>query len=209
MAILGGCSTTPALTTAVVDAYEQEFTTLDKVEIALSPGNKLPRGIGTIASVVSYCGKPFKMPVNGVAETIIGWTGIKRHTFPGIGNRFVSYCNVPDLTMLPIRYPSLGNATSSTGITSTGVEFRAGLELSILQWAMYAGAVLLPHIKYEEYAQYILDASLLVSKLGSDDGAMNMVLTGTGTDGAPHQVSWSMFAGDGHGTASLSPDTLT
>jgi saccharopine dehydrogenase-like NADP-dependent oxidoreductase len=76
VALLAGCSTTPALTTAVIDAFaESHFTTsnitdtlgtnLQHIDIALSPGNKLPRGTATISSVVSYCGKDFTMTQDG------------------------------------------------------------------------------------------------------------------------------------------------
>ena len=81
--VLAGCSTTPALTSAVVDAFscpvpaaelpspsrpqandelgEPEQTPVFGgdggpvcVDVSLSPGNKLPRGIATVSSVVSY-----------------------------------------------------------------------------------------------------------------------------------------------------------
>lgn len=81
VAILGGCSTTPAL---IHDAFaygcftpssdscgssnsssnntnkHSGETGLEHIDIALSPGNKLPRGVATISSVVSYVGSlPF------------------------------------------------------------------------------------------------------------------------------------------------------
>lgn len=103
--LLGGCSTTPALTTAVIDAFVDEFDGgLEHVDIALSPGNKLPRGVATISSVVSYCGKPFTMLRDGLRQTIIGWRGMKEIVFPGVGSRLLSYCNVPDLELLPKRF---------------------------------------------------------------------------------------------------------
>ena len=89
-------------------------------------GNKLPRGIATISSVMSYCGKPFTMLRDGATRTIIGWRGMKEVVFPGIGPRLVSHCDVPDLELLPARYPSLRT-----------VEFRAGLELRVFTIGMY------------------------------------------------------------------------
>ena len=38
VALISGCSTTPALTTSVIDAFAHEFDELLDVEIALSPG---------------------------------------------------------------------------------------------------------------------------------------------------------------------------
>lgn len=49
-----------------------QFETLERVSIALSPGNKLPRGDATIASVLSYLGMPFSSPLNGVQREVIG-----------------------------------------------------------------------------------------------------------------------------------------
>lgn len=96
-------------------------------------GNKLPRGIATISSVLSYCGKPFTMLRDGAVSTIIGWRGMKEVVFPGIGTRLVSHCNVPDLELLPARYPSLRT-----------VEFRAGLELRVLGIGLYLFSVIAP-----------------------------------------------------------------
>ena len=69
---------------------------LDRGDIALSPGDKLPRGVATIASVASYCGKPFTMTDRGEARTIVGWRGMKEVAFAGVGTRLVSHCDVPD-----------------------------------------------------------------------------------------------------------------
>ena len=224
--LLGGCSTTPALTTAVIDALAPEFSRLTSVDIALSPGNKLPRGVATIASVVSYCGKPFSMLKDGAADhRVVGWQGMRETAFPGVGSRLVSHCDVPDLSLLPRRYPALCT-----------VEFRAGMELRVFGLGLWLFSRCLPNVDYVKLAGPLLKASLLFMPFGSDDGAMRVRLRGTrpcasgggggggcgegegdgkgdgegegagaggrqqsGQQEEEHEVTWSMFAGGGDG----------
>ena len=103
----------------------------------ITTGNKLPRGIATIRSVLSYCGKPFTMLQDGASRTIVGWRGLKEIVFPGIGHRLSFYCNVPDLELLPNRYPSLRT-----------VRFRAGLELRLFGLGLSLLAVVAPGVDF-------------------------------------------------------------
>jgi len=188
VALIGGCSTTPAVTTSVIDAFAHEFDELLDVEIALSPGNKLPRGIATISSVVSYCGKPFTTLQDGIMRTVIGWRGMKEIVFPGVGPRLLSYCNVPDLELLPARYPTLRT-----------VQFRAGMELRVFGYALYLLSVAAPRVDFTRFARPIMAMSTWFQSLGTDDGGMRVDMRGRQADGSHKQVTWSMFAGDGHG----------
>lgn len=103
----------------------------------IATGNKLPRGIATISSVLSYCGKPFTMLEDGAMRTIIGWRGMKEVSFPGVGPRLLSHCNVPDLQLLPARYPSLRT-----------VRFRAGMELKVFGYGLYLLSGLAPVVDF-------------------------------------------------------------
>ena len=100
-------------------------------------GNKLPRGIATISSVVSYCGKPFTTLQDGIMRKVIGWRGMKEIVFPGVGPRLLSYVDVPDLDLLPARYPTLRT-----------VQFHAGMELRVFGYALYLLSVAAPRVDF-------------------------------------------------------------
>eukprot|EP00004_Rigifila_ramosa_P027420 TRINITY_DN893_c0_g1_i2.p1 TRINITY_DN893_c0_g1~~TRINITY_DN893_c0_g1_i2.p1 ORF type:complete len:547 (+),score=97.40 TRINITY_DN893_c0_g1_i2:68-1642(+) len=193
VAMISGCSTTPGVTSAVVDRFQPEFARLDSVSIAISPGNQLPRGVATVASIASYCGKPFTQIRRGRAEEIIGWTGMQWEGMYGLGPRLVAYCNVPDLELLPQRYPSLAAPGAD------GVDLRAGTELSVFVRLLNLGARWLPGIDYARHAPLMAQLSLLLLWAGSDDGGMKVTMRGQGQRGEQHEVVWSMFAGGGHG----------
>ena len=44
-----------------------------------------------------------------------------------------------------------------------------------------------------------MNISLWFKSLGSDDGGMRMVMRGRRGEERDKQITWSMFAGDGHG----------
>jgi saccharopine dehydrogenase-like NADP-dependent oxidoreductase len=56
--LVTGASTVPALTDAVLSHYKPNFSKLESLRYGISPGNKTERGEGTIASILSYTGKP-------------------------------------------------------------------------------------------------------------------------------------------------------
>ena len=56
---------------------------------------------------------------------------------PGVGPRLLSYCNVPDLELLPARYPTLRT-----------VQFRAGMELRVFGYALYLLSVAAPRVDF-------------------------------------------------------------
>ena len=59
--LVTGASTLPGLSSAVIDSVSHEFSTLKSIEISIAPAHQTPRGFGTIAAAMSYCGKPFKV----------------------------------------------------------------------------------------------------------------------------------------------------
>ena len=70
---LTGASSVPALSSAIIDSMLPTFSKLQAIDIGINPGNQTPRGIATVRSILSYCGKPFLVWRNGRWQTIIGW----------------------------------------------------------------------------------------------------------------------------------------
>src|SRR5204863_167445 len=112
-----GASTLPALSVAVIDSLAARFDHLSDVSIAIAPGQRAPRGAATLAGVLSYAGKPFTWLSGGTWREVWGWQELRRLRFAGLGTRWAAACDVPDLALLPLRYPTLRTA-----------EFRAALE---------------------------------------------------------------------------------
>jgi saccharopine dehydrogenase-like NADP-dependent oxidoreductase len=53
-----GASSVPAITHAMIEELATEFSSIETIQIALSPGNKNPRGPSTIGAILSYVGRP-------------------------------------------------------------------------------------------------------------------------------------------------------
>ena len=118
--LITGASSVPGVSSSAVNEFQKEFSQMETIQVAITPGNRTPRGIGTTRSVLQYCGKPFLATINKSLETIYGWMGTKRERFIGLRfvqivylieksrkQRLVSFCNVPDLDLFPKTFPEL------------------------------------------------------------------------------------------------------
>ena len=125
--VVSGASTVPAISGAVIDHYAPEFARLDALHHGISPGNSFDPGPATTASILGAIGKPFLLKHEGQWRTVHGWQGLSRHRFPAFGERWMGYCNVPDLTLFAERYPSLRT-----------IEFKAGVEVSLFHLGIWS-----------------------------------------------------------------------
>ena len=93
---LTGASSTPALSCAVLDRLTAGWRQIDRIEIAISPGNPgSPRGLAVIRSILSYAGKPVRVFDGGIWATRPGWGMLTRRDLRGIGRRWLSLCETP------------------------------------------------------------------------------------------------------------------
>lgn len=189
---ISGASTVPALSAAVIDALLPDFAQVDSIDHGINPGNQTPRGLATVRSILSYCGRPFLQWRDGQWQTAYGWQGlVRRHYPPPMGTRCLSYCDIPDLALLPARYP---------GVRS--VVFRAGLELPLL----HIGTWLLSWLSrwrlvdnWASYARSLTTASECFSRFGSTRGGMHVEITGRDHAGNSLQSRWYLLADGGDG----------
>ncbi len=103
----------------------------------------------------------------------------------------MGYCDVPDLDLFPIRYPTL-----------KAVRFCAGLELPIihlglwmLTWLVRIGAI----SNLQSIASPLLSVSGLFDLIGTDVSGFFMEMIGRDTAGRPHQVTFALVAKSGDG----------
>ena len=186
-----GASSTPALSHAALDTMTVGWTRIDRVEAALSPGARAPRGLSVIRAILAWAGGPVRVFTDGHWTTRPGWSGPRRIAFPGLGRRWASLAETPDLDLLPARFHARRDAI-----------FRAGLELPGLHLGLWVlsllrRARLIPTL--EPLAVMLGEAAGLVAPLGSDRGGMVVSAEGLDADGVPRLARWSLCAEAGSG----------
>jgi saccharopine dehydrogenase-like NADP-dependent oxidoreductase len=193
---ISGASSVPGLSAAVADHLKSSFARLDSVETGITPGNRAPRGRAVVGAILSYVGRPMRIWRGGKWTTVCGWQGLRRRRLRLIGDivlppRWFARCDVPDLELLPARYPG----------TQT-VEFRAGLELAALHLGLWLLSWpvrfrLLPRLsRFTGLAMFVGER---LKRAGTDRGGMYVELRGEGTDGAPLRRVWTLIAEAGKG----------
>ncbi|QQS13211.1 MAG: DUF4166 domain-containing protein [Rhodospirillales bacterium] len=201
--VASGASSVPALSGAVVDALAAGLSRVDAIDIAIAPGNRAPRGRATIAAIVGRAGQAISVWEEGRWRRRVAWHDLRRRAFgDGIGRRWLSLCDVPDLTLFPARY----------GVRER-VAFHAGLELSTLHLGLWALAwpvrwgvarTLAP------LAGGLTALARMTAFAGTDRGCMTVDVAGRDADGAAVEVRWRLVAenGDGPWTPALAPVAL-
>lgn len=187
--VTSGASSVPALSSAAADRLAQGLHSVAEIDVGISPGNRTDRGLSTIQGILSYCGHELPYPEG---KSTVGWLKSYRHNYPApVGSRLHSACDVPDLALLPIRYPGRPD-----------VRFGAGLELEFLHRGMNLMAWMARHgwVKnWARHATWLKRASDLFKTWGTDAGAMHVSVVGSGPDGVRHSHRWQLVATHGDG----------
>ncbi|MEZ5814810.1 MAG: DUF4166 domain-containing protein [Alphaproteobacteria bacterium] len=189
--VVSGASTVPALSSAVVDHFQEQFSEIHALDYGVTPGNQTDRGVGTVAAILSYVGKPFKTLIDGTSQRVYGWQNLHRTHYPAIGKRYMSNCDIPDLDLFQSRYPDLKTQ-----------RFYAGLELGILHVGLWflSWPSRWSWIKHpEKLAGVLRQVSLWFYPLGSDKGGMHVKIEGLDQDNKPLQTEWYLIADEGDG----------
>jgi hypothetical protein len=188
---LTGASSTPALSNAVLDSLCEGWTRVDRVEIAISPGNRAPRGLSVIRSILSYAGRPVRVFSDGAWRQAPGWGMLVRREVPEIGRRWLSLSETPDLDIVPERF----------GVTDA-VVFRAGLELPLLHLGLWAASLPVRFGLAKTLAplsRVVRLAAMAFEPFGSDRGGMTVLATGLDAKGEPVRGEWHLVAEAGDG----------
>lgn len=187
--VVSGASTVPCLSSAVVDHYQAEFSTIDSLIYGISPGQKAPRGLATTESILTYLGKPLK-PWGSQIKPRFGWQDIYRQDYPELGKRWMANCDIPDLDLFPELYDI------------KNIRFSAGMESSLLHLGMWAMSYLvrmgLP-LSLAKHAKLLLSLSHIFDPLGSPNGGMHVLITGKNKAGKPLEMKWFIIAKDNDG----------
>ena len=175
-----------SLSTAVIDEFLPQFRLLESVHVGIASGAKSP-GLATMRGIFSYCGKPFSRRVDGREETTYGWLDLHRRHFPSpVGARWLGSCNVPDLSIIPTRYPSVKTATIHAGFASAMGH--------MVVWAL-SGLVKVGILRsIVSFAAPLHRISEWIEPILSDKGAMFIEMSGEGVDGSALRRTWYLLA---------------
>jgi hypothetical protein len=169
--VTSGASTMPALSVAVVDRLLDDLDALESISIGLSPGLRSPRGLATIRSILSYCGRPIPGVAGGKPVVRRGWGGLRRHRYPPpVGGRWLSNVDLPEAEILAQRYPGVDT-----------LELQAGLESSVLHLGLSFASALVARGWLRSLAPAAATARRIAGLLqpfGSHAGAMHVVVRG-------------------------------
>ncbi|MBI3698969.1 MAG: saccharopine dehydrogenase NADP-binding domain-containing protein [Afipia sp.] len=181
-----GASSTPALSHAALTALVTGWRRVDDVIVAISPGAKAPRGLSVVRAILSYAGQPVRVFDNGCWQESFGWSGARRLDIPGLGTRWVSLCETPDLDMLPKNFPIDRSALFLAGLELPPMHLGLSAMSFLVRWGWMKS--LLP------LAQLLRIMAGLLAPFGSDRGGM--LVRATGHDAQDRNViaRWSLVA---------------
>lgn len=196
---LTGCSSTPALSNAVLDGLTRGWREVVSIEAAISPGARAPRGLSVMQAILSWLGRPVRVFDGGAWTTRPGWSGRYRRDFGAAGRRWVSLCETPDLDLLVGRFRPAERAL-----------FLAGLE----PWPAHLGAwglgLLARAFRFDPVplANVLIAMSDGASVFGSDRGAMRVEAYGVDGAGRAARAVWRLTAEPGEGPVTPSLPAL-
>ncbi len=187
-----GASSVPALSSAIADNIAKNYLSVSHIDIGISPGNKTPRGSATVRSILSYCGRPFLIWHDRIWKPTRGWQGLTRRQYPSpMGKRWLSDCDVPDLTLFQSRYAKVKS-----------VRFRAGLELGILHIGTWILSYFVQFKILSDLARYSEKLKIISEWLisfGTQTGGMHVELEGIDKDNNTNRTVWYLIADRGDG----------
>ena len=189
--VVSGASSVPALSAAVVDHFAPDFRRLRSIRHGISTSERVP-GDATVAGLLSYCGKPFRLWQRGAWRLGHGWQHLIRRRFVGrTGVRWLALCDVPDLELFPSRYVGVDSVDFYAGVESAFIQ--SGLWL--LAWAVRAGVL----DNAATLSSSLRRGAVAMERFGSGRSAMFVELSGTGLDGTRQTRVWELHARNNEG----------
>jgi Saccharopine dehydrogenase NADP binding domain len=182
---ISGASTLPALSSAVMDALTEDGMAPEMIEIAIAPGQRAPRGVATLRAVFSYLGMPVRVWEDSQWIERTGWMDLRRVNL-AFGRRWGAVCDVPDLALLPARYPTVRT-----------VRFHAALEFGAqhLVLAGLAGLVRLGvPLPVRRWCAGLDRLASVFDRLGGEWGGMRVSVVGAKKNGAQVRRTWHLTA---------------
>lgn len=189
--LVSGASTLPGLSSAVIASMSSKFSAISGIEISIAPAHQTPRGPGTIAAVMSYCGKPFKVLEQGQWMTRYGWQDLRIQNYPSLGKRLSAACDVPDLSLLPNFVKGCETVTFHAALEAWWEQ----MALWVMGWFTRIGVVR----NWSRLTPSFHRMSERMKNLGSESGGMHIRLSGLDLNNNPKESAWYLTAKNNHG----------
>lgn len=193
--VLSGASSVPAVSSVVAHHLIRDMTEVHCIESVILPGNRAPRGKSVMRAILSQVGRPLRLWQANRFVDRPAWSDLKKYdleiagTLP-VSNRHASLIGAPDLSL----FPDAMNAQS--------VAFRAGLELSIMQYGLWM-LHWLPRIKLVRSVSFLMPVLKWIADrlepLGSDRGGMQVSVVGQTGQGLSVRRTWTLIVEQGDG----------
>ncbi len=188
---LAGASSTPALSSAVVNDLSAGLRRVDTIDICITPGGKSEVGRSAVEGILSYAGVDIPVWQEGRLSSTSGWTGSKRIVVPGLGTRRVAPVETIDAELLGPRHNVASRVMLSAGLESPLEQ--SGI--AILARLRRAGVI--PDLGF--LVPFLLAARKVTRLTTSDRGGMVVDVRGLDDDGALRRLRWSLLAVEGDG----------
>lgn len=182
--VLSGLSTVPALSSAAVRALAANDAPI-MIDTAILPGNRSPRGLSVIHSILTQAGSPMQVWRGGSWLTTTGWSDPADYKLPDGTIRQGWQISVPDIVLFP-DYFKAGT-----------VLFRAGLELAVMRYGLAFFAAfrrVFPFPVTGPIAHAVKYAAELLAPFGSGTGGMSVMVISGG-----EKRYWRLLVEDGNG----------
>lgn len=85
--VASGASSVPALSSAVIEQLIQGAKRIEAIDIGICAGNRAPRGLATVKSIVSMVGQPLSCWDGGRWINRYGWQDLRRRSLTAGGGR--------------------------------------------------------------------------------------------------------------------------
>ncbi len=191
LAAVTGASSTPALSSAVVEALVKGWRRVDTIDICILPAGRSEVGQAVVAAILSYAGKSVPVWKDGQLSAVTGWLRSKPVDLPGLGIRRAAPVETFDAELLGPRF----NVTDR-------IVFSAGLESPVEQF----GIQVLARLRHGGWlknlrplAPLLIMARKMTRIAMSECGGMLVEASGIGHDGAPRLTRWTLLAKSNHG----------
>ncbi len=190
---LSGASSVPAISAAAVRALASGLEEIDAIDTAILPGNRAPRGLSVMASILEQCGRTRSVWLDRGWREMRGWSAPRVYRLGTFGQRVAYRIGAPDLDLFP---PHFGAAS---------VSFRAGLELGVMSRSLAVFSHLRRHWPMPirpGFVRVLRGFANLLEPFGSDRGGMVVEVIGREPGQLEFERSqrrWTLLAEQGDG----------
>ena len=186
VALLSGVSTLPALSFAALRRIAHDLKP-ESVTIGIAPSPFAGIGLNVVRALAAYAGKPVPVGPQRSAPALIDSRRLvvaPPGALPLHARRFV-LCDVPDLALLPQRWPSLQAAWVGAGTLPAGLQRCASFAAWLVRLRLLPSLV--PFARLYHWTTRHL-------RWGEHRGGMVVAVTGRDAQGRSVQRSWHLVA---------------